>query len=195
MGATQMIQPCGQTNRRNQSADDSASERSSLAAVTGFLNAALRIWDDDRTQAKSQIKIAAAMLHGYTDESVPKGTHAGACSDTRGLAPWQTRKVREFIEASLDSTIRIPDCASRAHLSASYFSHVFKVTFGTTVCRYSRPAARANVGAAAGGNRACLWFRRSGALLPGVSPTWRAKPRTRGVIGIRSWRRANEGGG
>ncbi len=138
MGVTQMIQGDGQSYLRNQTSYESASDHFSLAVVTGFLNAALRIWDDDRTEAKSQIKIAAAMLRGYTDDSVPNGTHAEVPSDTRGLAPWQARKVKQFIEASLDSTIRLRDCAGTARLSTSYFSHAFKATFGMTVCRYIR---------------------------------------------------------
>ncbi len=135
LGVTQMIGGYGQDYCHDQSTYDFASE---LAVVTGFLDTALRIWDDDRSQAKSQIKVAAAMLRGYTDEPVPERTHPAAPSDSRGLAPWQTRKVKEFIEASLGSTIRIRDCATTAHLSASYFSHAFKATFGTTVCHYIR---------------------------------------------------------
>jgi AraC-like DNA-binding protein len=137
-GVTQVIRGHGPNHFRNQFTHDSALEHSSLDAVTGFLNAALRIWDDDRTQAKSQIKIAAAMLRGYTDQSVPGMARAAASSDRRGLAPWQTRQVKEFIETSLDSTIRIRDCARTARLSAGYFSRAFKATFGMTVCRYIR---------------------------------------------------------
>jgi AraC-like DNA-binding protein len=138
MGVMQMIDGHGQTYSRNQCTYDYASEHASLAVVTGFLDTALRIWDDDHTQAKSQIKVAAAMLRGYTEEPVPDGTRPAAPSDSRGLAPWQTRKVKEFIEASLGSPIRIRDCASMVRLSASYFSHTFKATFGTTVCHYIR---------------------------------------------------------
>ncbi len=139
-GATQhaSIQAVSQNHAGNQSRIDSASDHVSLAAVTGFLDAALRIWDDDRIGAKSQVKIAAAMLRGYTDESEADRTRPVTPSDTRGLAPWQRRKVKEFIDASLDATIRVQDCASQAHMSAGYFSHAFKVTFGTTVCHYIR---------------------------------------------------------
>ena len=138
MGVTQMIHGYGQAYPGSQPGFDPVSENSSLAVVTGFLDAALRMWDADRIQAKSQVKVAAAMLRGYTDNSSADGTHAATSSDTRSLAPWQTRKVKEFIDASLDSTIRLRDCASKARLSASYFSHAFKATFGTTVCDYIR---------------------------------------------------------
>jgi len=137
MGVSQMIQGYGQFHPRAQSNGDSL-EHSSLAVATGFLDAALRIWDDDRVQAKSQIKIAAAMLRVYTVDAPVDGRHATTASDNRGLAPWQTRKVKEFIDASLDSPIRLRDCASEARLSASYFSYAFKATFGTTVCQYIR---------------------------------------------------------
>jgi len=53
-----------------------------------------------------------------------------------GLAPWQVRKVQEFIDASLGSKIRLRDCASQTRLSASHFSRAFKATFGTTVLDY-----------------------------------------------------------
>ena len=55
-----------------------------------------------------------------------------------GLVPWQARKVREFIDGSLESKIRLQDCASKARLSASHFSRAFKATFGTTVRDYIR---------------------------------------------------------
>lgn len=122
----------------NQSICNPESQDSSLALVTGFLDTALRIWDDDRIQAKSQIKVAAAMLRDYAHDSVAKGAHAATASDKRDLAPWQTRKIKEFIDASLESTIRLQDCANLAHLSVSYFSRSFKATFGTTVGNYIR---------------------------------------------------------
>ena len=138
MNVTQMIHGYAQVRPGNQSSFEPASELSSLAVVTGFLDGALRMWDADRIQARSQVKVAAAMLRGYTDDPLPDGKQAATPSDTRRLAPWQTRKVKEFIDTSLDSTIRLRDCASKARLSASYFSHAFKATFGTTVCNYIR---------------------------------------------------------
>ena len=111
---------------------------SSLAVATGFLDAALRLWDEDRVRAKSQIKVAAAMLRGYGNETAADARSSDMLIGAHGLAPWQARKVREFIESSLDSKIRLKDCAARAKLSASHFSHAFKATFGTTVNQYIR---------------------------------------------------------
>jgi AraC family transcriptional regulator len=53
-----------------------------------------------------------------------------------GLVPWQEHKVREFIDGSLNSKIRLQDCAGKVRLSASHFSRAFKATFGTTVLDY-----------------------------------------------------------
>jgi AraC-like DNA-binding protein len=138
MGVAQMIDGYRKAHPDNQSDSGSASDHSLLPVVTGFLDAALRMWDDNHIQAKSQIKVAAALLRDYSDNSAAGAKQWASASDVHGLAPWQTRKVREFIEASLDSTIRLRDCASEARLSGSYFSHAFKATFGTTVCQYIR---------------------------------------------------------
>jgi AraC family transcriptional regulator len=109
-------------------------ESSSVAMAMRFLDAALRIWDTDQAQAKSQIHVAAALLRGDSDD--PPVQEKSTDRMLTGLVPWQARRVREFIDGSLDSRIRLRDCASRARLSASHFSRAFKVTFGTTVLDY-----------------------------------------------------------
>jgi AraC-like DNA-binding protein len=126
------------THSSTQSGRESVPERLSLEVVSDFLDAAFRVWDDDSTQAKSCVKIAAEMLRGFTDEPLAAAERGTTPSDTLVLAPWQTRNVKAFIDTSLDTTIRLRDCASKARLSASYFAHAFKATFGTTVCRYIR---------------------------------------------------------
>jgi transcriptional regulator GlxA family with amidase domain len=99
-----------------------------------YLDAALRIWDIDQAQAKSQIKVAAALLRGDADD--PPVREKPTDRIRTGLQPWQAGKVREFIDGSLESKIRLQDCASKARLSASHFSRAFKVTFVTTVINY-----------------------------------------------------------
>lgn len=138
MNMSQIASERAQTQPFNQSACGSQSDGSSLVVVTGFLDAALRLWDDDRVSARSQIKVAAAMLRSYTNDSAADAEIPVMPDAACGLAPWQVRKVREFIETSLDAPIRLRDCASKARLSASYFSHAFKATFGTTVGHYIR---------------------------------------------------------
>lgn len=47
-----------------------------------------------------------------------------------GLAPWQLKRVNDYIEANLDSTIRATDLARIARLSVSYFSRTFRRSVG-----------------------------------------------------------------
>jgi len=111
-------------------------ERSSVAMATRFLDAALRVWDEDQALAKSQIKVAADMLRSDGEDPPMRAKPTGPA--VAGLLPWQTRKVREFIDASLASKIRLQDCASQARLSTNHFSRAFKARFGTTVLDYIR---------------------------------------------------------
>ena len=138
MGVTQTVQGYGQTRYHNQASHGPAAECSPLAAATGFLDAALRMWDLDGIQAKSHVRVAAAMLRDYTSGSVADEMRGASAPDKGVLAQWQTRKVRQFIDASLDSPIRLHECANQVSLSAGYFSHAFKATFGMTVCHYIR---------------------------------------------------------
>lgn len=47
-----------------------------------------------------------------------------------GLAPWQVRRVTEYIEANLAATIRLQDLARIARLSHSHFCRAFKESVG-----------------------------------------------------------------
>jgi transcriptional regulator GlxA family with amidase domain len=47
-----------------------------------------------------------------------------------GLAPWQIRRVTEYIEEHLSSTIRLQDLAGVARLSHSHFCRAFKESVG-----------------------------------------------------------------
>jgi AraC family transcriptional regulator len=138
MGIQQMVEGYNRSPPPNQTIYELPFERSPLSVVTGFLDTALRMWDEDRIHAKSQVKVAASMLRGYTDDARADTTRGTLSPGSGGLAPWQARKVKEFIDASLASTIRLRDCASAARLSTSYFSHAFKATFGVTVLNYVR---------------------------------------------------------
>jgi AraC family transcriptional regulator len=47
-----------------------------------------------------------------------------------GLAPWQIRRVTEYIEEHLASSIRLQDLAGIARLSHSHFCRAFKESLG-----------------------------------------------------------------
>jgi AraC family transcriptional regulator len=133
MGVSSAIRDHG-IHKRSSRRLSALSEHSPVTLASRLLDTALRIWDEDQAQAKSQIEIAAAMLHSDIDEWPAQEAPAGRVG--HGLAPWQVRKVQEFIDASLDSKIRLRDCACQTRLSASHFSRAFKATFGTTVLDY-----------------------------------------------------------
>jgi AraC family transcriptional regulator len=53
-----------------------------------------------------------------------------------GLAPWQQKRVADYIEAGLDSQLTIADMAGLVHLSPFHFSRAFKQSFGMPPHRY-----------------------------------------------------------
>jgi AraC family transcriptional regulator len=61
-------------------------------------------------------------------------TYGGACSVGRkragGLAPWQTRRALDFIEAHLDGDPTIATLSRECRISASYFARAFRTTVG-----------------------------------------------------------------
>jgi AraC-like DNA-binding protein len=62
-----------------------------------------------------------------------------------GLAPWQVRRVTEYIEENLSSSIRLQDLAGIARLSHSHFCRAFKGSLGQPAHAYvmSRRVQRA----------------------------------------------------
>ncbi|MCK8787725.1 AraC family transcriptional regulator [Roseomonas sp. NAR14] len=53
-----------------------------------------------------------------------------------GLAPWQQRRVQDFVEAHLHERILVVEMAARVRLSRSFFSRAFGCTFGATPHAY-----------------------------------------------------------
>ena len=74
------------------------------------------------------------MLRGDADDPPMRETPMDRI--LTGLVPWRAHNVQEFIDRSLDSKIRLQDCATRAGLSASHSARAFKATSGTTVLDY-----------------------------------------------------------
>jgi len=136
LGVLQVVEGFEGIEPQNQSSPIPRSDAASLTVVTDFLDAALGLWDEDRCQAKSRVKVAAAMLRDFADYHAREAPRPVSVPGKGGLAPWHARKVKAFIDASLTSRIRLGDCASEARLSKSHFSRAFKATFGTTIGRY-----------------------------------------------------------
>lgn len=138
MGLMQVLHGYDQIQPHDQTIRVPSADGASLEAVTEFLDAALRMWDTDPRQAKSLVKVAVAMLRGGTGDGFAHAQPAAVVPRGPVLAPWQTHKVRDFIDASLGAPIRLQACADQARLSASYFSRAFKASFGVTFGHYIR---------------------------------------------------------
>jgi transcriptional regulator GlxA family with amidase domain len=89
--------------------------------------------DTDRRAAKSCIQRAAALL----------GIDLGLAGDEPakrscqvGLALWQAKLVRSYIEDKLDSSIRTTDLTGVVRLSTSHFFRAFRQTFGESPRAY-----------------------------------------------------------
>ena len=90
----------------------SADSNDGLASLLATAAVAL---DTDRRAAKSCIQRAAALL-GIDLSSEGDGTAGPSCRHG-GLAPWQAKHIRSFIEDKLDASIRISDLAGVVRLS------------------------------------------------------------------------------
>jgi AraC family transcriptional regulator len=66
----------------------------------------------------------AHVLHAYGDVLAGPGSRRG------GLAAWQLRRAREFIEVNLEGDPSIADIAAECGLSSSHFARAFKLTTG-----------------------------------------------------------------
>jgi AraC family transcriptional regulator len=109
----------------------SADSNDALASLLASATVAL---DTDRRAAKSCIQRAAALL-GIDLSSGGDGTAGHSCL-RGGLAPWQAKHIRSFIEDKLDSSIRATDLAGVVRLSTSHFFRAFRQTFGESPLAY-----------------------------------------------------------
>ena len=53
-----------------------------------------------------------------------------------GLAPWQLKRVLEYLEAHVDADVSVRSLADLAHLSESYFARAFKASIGVSPYRW-----------------------------------------------------------
>lgn len=68
----------------------------------------------------------AHVMRSYAG-ALASGRRAGA-----GLAPWQLRRVRAFVDAHLGSDLSIADLAAECRLSPSHFARIFSASTGTS---------------------------------------------------------------
>jgi len=102
--------------------------------LAGLLAMATVVLDTDRHAAKSCIQRVAALLG--IDLS-PGGDRAAERSCLQGgLAPWQAKRLRSYIEDNLGSNIRATDLTGIVQLSTSHFFRAFRNSFGEAPLAY-----------------------------------------------------------
>jgi AraC family transcriptional regulator len=117
--------------------DEYISERDPLESsdlLASLLETATVALNIDRRVTQRCIRRAAALLGielRARGEATAERLHLQG-----GLAPWQAKRVKCYIEDKLDSTIRASDLAGLVRLSTSYFFRAFRKTFGDTPVDY-----------------------------------------------------------
>jgi AraC-like DNA-binding protein len=106
--------------------------------LTKLLDSAQQALAGDIQEARHFIVRAADLLNAEVErrEANQHREAVEALNRQLHLAPWQTRRVLEFIEANLTETIRIEELAAVAHLSARQFSRAFHSDFGEAPYAY-----------------------------------------------------------
>jgi hypothetical protein len=61
-----------------------------------------------------------------------------------GLAPWQKRKLKQYLSEHLEDQLCVDDLAKQVSLSIGRFPRAFKESFGTTPHRYLIPTRLKN---------------------------------------------------
>lgn len=90
-----------------------------------------RLLDDVRRTLNhdlSAAKTSAARLATFLANKVPLDARPAPARG--GLAPWQKRKVQNYIEQGLEGPLLVEDLAGLVSLSPSYFCRAFKESFG-----------------------------------------------------------------
>ena len=102
--------------------------------LASLLAAATVALHTDRVVTQRCIQRAATLLG--IDLS-PRGNATAQRSYLQGgLASWQARRLRSYIEDKLDSAIRASDLAGLVQLSTSHFFRAFRETFGASPVAY-----------------------------------------------------------
>jgi transcriptional regulator GlxA family with amidase domain len=97
---------------------------------------AMRLLDDVRramARSRADTRAAALRLVCLLDRQAAQPVESRG-----GLAPWQARKIQRHITDHLIEPLRVQELAEQVSLSASYFHHAFKETFGTSPHAYIR---------------------------------------------------------
>ena len=113
----------------------SAPNTGTHSIISGLLDllefAKLEVCEED-TNARQAIRQAASLLK---DEMAVAECQTKAIAKG-GLAGWQIRRVKEYIETRLGTPIAIEALSRTAVLSISHFARAFKISFGVSPHTY-----------------------------------------------------------
>ena len=101
-----------------------------------LLSSAEHALDGDSNEAREFIVATAGLIDAEVRRRAADERHDATLPTNRRLAPWQSRRVVEFVEANLAATIRIEDLAALTRLSARQFSRAFGSDFGEAPYAY-----------------------------------------------------------
>jgi AraC-like DNA-binding protein len=96
-----------------------------LSQVMNDPDPSIQLYGDGLTAA-----IAARLFSDPTPQQV----------ESRGLAPWQLRRVVEYLNAQLPMRVELADLAALTRLSQSHFSRAFKASTGMAPYRWQLDA-------------------------------------------------------
>lgn len=115
----------------SEAADDAELSLQQLqAAVTELFGVLRNVLHDERVSANECLRRAATLLRTVSlrdDANRPA---------TGGLAPWQVRKVTNYIEMNLERAILNEELAGIARLHASHFIRAFRESVGDSPRAY-----------------------------------------------------------
>jgi transcriptional regulator GlxA family with amidase domain len=104
------------------------------AVLVELLNSVQQALAGDGKEVRQLVAKAADILKAEVER---RNEHAGAPARVnRHLAPWQTRRVIEFVEENLAGRIRIDDLAAVTRLSARQLSRALQSDFGEAPYAY-----------------------------------------------------------
>lgn len=96
--------------------------------VSDLLLNAVKYLEEDEVFAIDLVKQASSLLGSGMANSDDNAKRVVV----GGLAPWQVKRVKRFIDERISSSISLDDLAQQVKLSTSYFSAAFKASFGVS---------------------------------------------------------------
>lgn len=107
--------------------------RDLVGSVATLLNIARCEWDTNQNAALASIAKASCLLREKINRRPPSVCHKAMRS---GLLGWQTRRIRDYIEAHIGEQIRVSDLSGIVQRSEAHFARAFKRSFGQTPHSY-----------------------------------------------------------